>query len=259
MHDTVKIARMIKEINPQKKDIILEIGPGSGVLTREFLKKAGKVIAVEIDKDAIEKLKEKTSEYNNLKIIHGDFLELDIKKLYEEQKFDLNQKFLVAGNIPYYITGPIIEKIIENRKIIDCAYLTIQKEVAERIVAKEGSKKYGTLSVFVQFYSEPHILFQINRKAFFPEPKVDSAFIKLILKQNEPQIKDHILFFKIVKAAFSERRKKVVNNLSKSLKISKNDIAEILNNLKIPLNVRAENISLVDFIRIFDNIYEKFL
>lgn len=258
LHDTVKIARMANEINPGQDDIILEIGPGSGKLTFELLKKAGKVIAVEIDREAIERLKEKINEEKKLIIIHDDFLNLDIRKLYKEEKKDYKGKFLIAGNIPYYITGPIIERIIKNRDIIDSAFLTVQKEVAERIVAKEGSKNYGSLSIFVQFYGEPEILFKIDRKAFFPVPKVDSAFIKIKLKKEIAEVKSEELFFKIIKSAFAQRRKMLVNNLSENLKISKDEITNILYNLKIPANTRAEQVSLIDFIKISDMIYEKF-
>ncbi len=255
LHDTVKIARMLNEINPQKKDVILEIGPGSGMLTKEIIKRTGKVIAVEIDKEAINRLKEKIKNVENLKIIHNDFLKINIKDLYEKERQGFEGRFLIVGNIPYYITGPIIEKIIENRKIIDEAYLTVQKEVAKRIVAKEGSKDFGNLSIFVQFYCEPEIIFKIDRKAFYPVPEVDSAFIRLKPDEKKYKVKDKDLFFKIVKIAFSQRRKMLINNLSEGLNISKEEIKDIFTSMKLPLNIRAEQVSLIDFIKISDIIY----
>lgn len=134
----------------------------------------------------------------------------------------------------------------------------MQKEVAERIVANEGTKKYSSLSVFVQFYANAKILFKIGRKAFFPEPEVDSAFIKLDFNKEKMNIKDEELFFKIVHIAFSKRRKKILNNLSKDLKIEKDKIMEIFNELKIKEDSRVEKISIIDFAKISDRIYEIF-
>jgi len=253
LHDTVKIARMINEIAPQKNDVILEIGPGAGALTKELVKYAGKIIAIEIDNEAIKVLLEKLKNYNNLKIINADFLKIDLKEIFNENNC---KKFKIVGNIPYYITGPIIEKIIRNKELVDSAYLTVQKEVAERIVASEGTKKYGSLSVFVQFYANAKILFKIGKKAFFPEPKVDSAFIKFDFNKGKINVKDEELFFKIVHIAFSKRRKKILNNLSNDLKIKKDKIMEIFNELKIKEDSRVENISIVDFVKISDRIYE---
>lgn len=255
LHDTVKIARMVNEIKPQKNDIILEIGPGAGALTKELVKYTDKVIAVEIDNEAIEVLAEKLRSYSNLKIIKADFLKIDLKEIFNENKC---KKLKIVGNIPYYITAPIIERIIENRELIESAFFTVQKEVAERIVANEGTKKYSSLSVFVQFYANAKILFKIGRKAFFPEPEVDSAFIKLDFNREKINVKDEGLFFKIVHIAFSKRRKKILNNLSKDLKIEKERVMEIFNDLKIKEDSRVEQISIIDFAKISDRIYEIF-
>ncbi len=252
LHDTVKISRMVSEINPQKNDIILEIGPGSGILTKELVNRVEKVIAVEIDKEAINKLKEKIKNTGNLVIIHNDFLKINFKDLYKKENF--KGKILIVGNIPYYITGPIIEKIIENREIINEAYLTVQKEVAKRIVAKEGSKDFGNLSVFVQFYCDSEILFKIDRKAFYPVPEVDSAFIRLKPADEKYKVKDKELFFRIIKIAFSQRRKMLINNLSEGLNISKEEVKNILTDMKLPLNIRAEQVSIIDFTKISDII-----
>jgi len=252
LHNTAKLNQMGDIICSNREDIIIEIGPGTGALTQYLIKKAKKVIAVEIDKEAISKLNEKFKGINNFEIINCDFLKFDLK----EKIKDLKQKVKVAGNIPYYITGPIIEKIIQNREYIEKAYLTVQKEVAERIVAKEGSKIYGSLSVFCQFYADVKILLKIDRKSFFPVPDVDSSFIEFDFNKKEKiKVYDESLFFKIINCAFAHRRKMFINNFKNTFDLSSQDADIFLNQARINNKSRAEHISILKFAQLSNILY----
>ena len=197
---------------------------------------------MELDREAIEKLKERTLDKDNIEIVHGDFLEQDLRRFYS------GQKLKIIGNIPYYITAPIIEKLIENRDIIDKAWLTVQKEVAERIVSKEGSKVYGSLSIFVQYYADASLVFKIGRKAFFPVPDVDSAFIELDFNKKKPlDIKDEKIFFRLTRSGFGQRRKMLSNNIKREFKFDAVQIKKLLKAAGIAENARAEDVSVEKF------------
>jgi 16S rRNA (adenine1518-N6/adenine1519-N6)-dimethyltransferase len=242
LHDTVKIDRMVSHINPLADQTFIEIGPGSGNLTIRLIEKVKKLFAVERDREAMEKLKERTAGRENLEIINGDFLETDIKRFYS------GKKLRVIGNIPYYITAPIIEKLIENREFIENAYLTVQKEVAERIVAKEGSKTFGSLSLFVQYYAAASLVFKIGRKAFFPEPEVDSAFIEIdFTKPPQLNVKDEKVFFRLTRSGFNQRRKMLSNNIKREFGFEADEIKKLLEASGIPEKARAEDISIEKF------------
>lgn len=241
--------RIIALSNITDEDNILEIGPGQGALTSLLVDKVKNLICVEIDKDLENILKKKFSNRQNFKLIMGDILEIDLKK-------HLFSKTKVVANIPYYITSPIVNKIIEHRDLIDEAYIMVQKEVGERICAKSG-KERSVLTLAVEYYGEASYLFTIPREHFKPIPNVDSAFIKIKLyKENKYQKKvDENLFFKYVKAAFSNKRKNIVNNFS-TLGYSKDFIKNILKETGISENERAENIKIDDFIRLIE-LFEK--
>lgn len=224
-------------------DIILEIGSGRGELTELFSKKAKKVYAVEIDKTLAEGLKDKFRHIENI-----DVLTLDILKLNFEDFFQPDQKIKVIGNIPYYITSPIIERLLSARRNISVVYLTVQKEFAERIVAHAGEKEYGSFSCFVQYYAQARILFTIKNTCFYPQPKIDSSFIELLIR-NKPAVilNDERLFFEIIRAAFNQRRKTLRSSLKK---IPFLDLESFFTSNNIDPNVRPQELSLEEFSRL---------
>lgn len=243
------IVRKISEAGDiTKEDCILEIGPGIGTLTEELALKAKKVVAVELDESLLPILDETLKDYDNVEIIHGDILEVDINKLIEKKLEGGPIK--VVANLPYYVTTPIIARLIEEDFNIESIIVMIQKEVADRIVASPNNKQYGSLSVFVNFYTSPEIMVKVPKTVFMPQPKVDSSVIKLKLKKDLPEVNRKI-FFKVVKSAFGKRRKTILNALSSNdLGVNKETIKEVLEKLDIPLEARAENLNIEDFIKI---------
>lgn len=242
------VRKIVEKANIGPEDYVLEIGPGIGTLTEELALKAKKVVAIELDKDLLPILDETLSQYENVEIIHGDVLKVDLKKIIEE-KLD-NKRVKLVANLPYYVTTPIITKLLESDLNLDSIIVMVQKEVAERMGAKAGGKEYGSLSVFVSFFSQAEIIINVPKTVFMPQPKVDSAVIKLDIKKELPDI-DRDKFFKVVKAAFSKRRKTLLNALSSyGFNIDKETIKETLEKLNIKPEVRAENLSVEDFIKI---------
>lgn len=231
-----------------KEDLVLEIGPGIGTLTEELALNAKKVVAVELDKSLLPILDETLKDYDNIEIVQGDILEIDIKKLIEE-KLDGGPVKVVA-NLPYYVTTPIIGKLLEEDSNIHSIVVMVQKEVADRIVAEPNNKQYGSLSLFINFYTYPEIMLKVPKTVFMPQPKVDSAVIKLTIKEELPDV-DRKVFFKVVKSAFSKRRKTLLNSLSSGeLGLEKEIIKDVLKEANIPHNIRAENLKIEDFIKI---------
>ncbi|NLK44979.1 MAG: 16S rRNA (adenine(1518)-N(6)/adenine(1519)-N(6))-dimethyltransferase RsmA [Tissierellia bacterium] len=242
------VRKIVEKAKITKEDCVLEIGPGMGTLTEELALSAKKVLAIELDKNLLPILDETLEDYENVEIVHGDVLKVDLEKLIEE-KLD-NKPVKVVANLPYYVTTPIITKLLESNLSIDSIIVMVQKEVAERMEAKPGGKDYGSLSVFVNFYSIPEIIINVPKTVFMPQPKIDSAVIKLNIKKDLPDI-DKDKFFKIVKAAFSKRRKTLLNALSSyGFSIDKEVIKETLEQLNIKPEIRAENLSIEDFIKI---------
>ncbi len=254
LHDTVKIDRMINVINPGFSDVFLEIGPGSGNLTKKLAPRVKKIFAVELDKEAIEKLKAATEAFDNIEIIKGDILETDIISFVPD-----NTLIRVAGNIPYYITTPIIEKITACKRRVKDFFLTVQKEVGERMSAASGSKTYGSLSVYCQYHADVKYEFTINRKAFFPVPDVDSAFISMNFLKKEPlNVINEDVFFKLTRGGFEQRRKKLSNNIKRIFNIDDSAVKDIFLKCGVNENARAEDISVECFAKmsnlLFNNI-----
>lgn len=219
-----------------------------GTLTEELALNAKKVVAVEIDKSLLPILDETIGKYHNVEIISGDILEIDIDKLIQEKLNGGPVK--VVANLPYYVTTPIIGKLIESQANIDSIIVMVQKEVAERMAAGPGSKTYGSLSVFVNFYTIPEIVVRVPKTVFMPQPKIDSAVIKLQMKKELPDI-DTVQFFNVVKAAFSKRRKTIFNALSTyGFDLERELFKEYLLKADIRLEERAENLSVEEFIKI---------
>lgn len=225
---------------------VIEIGPGIGVLTNELCKLADKVVAIELDKRLLPVLEETLGEYDNLKVVNADVLELDLHKLIKEE-FD-GMEVVVCANLPYYITSPVIMKLLEERLPIKAVTVMVQKEAAQRICAEVGSRQSGAVTVAVNFYAKPEILFGVSAGSFMPAPKVDSAVIRLNVLPNSPVTVDNEkTFFAVVKAAFSQRRKILANSLCSGLSLDKAKVLEILQECDIPENIRAEKLSLQNF------------
>lgn len=242
------VRKIVSESNITKDDYVLEIGPGMGTLTEELGLRAKKVVAVELDDSLLPILDQTLASYDNIEIVHGDILKVDIAKLIEEKLNGGPVK--VVANLPYYVTTPIIAKLIEEGLNLESVTVMVQKEVADRMASKPGSKVYGSLSVFVNFYSEPKVIVKVPKTVFMPQPKIDSSVIKLTLRKELPDI-DREKFFKIVKAAFSKRRKTIINCLSSyGFNIDKETIRQALESLDINPEERAENLSVEDFMNI---------
>ncbi|NLX62747.1 MAG: 16S rRNA (adenine(1518)-N(6)/adenine(1519)-N(6))-dimethyltransferase RsmA [Tissierellia bacterium] len=246
------VRNIVKGAQVGKDDYVLEIGPGIGTLTEELALNAKKVVAVEIDKNLLPILDYTLASYDNVELVQGDILKIDIHKLIDEK---LNGgPIKVVANLPYYVTTPIIAKLIEDDLNIESITVMVQKEVAQRIVAPPGNKQYGSLTVFVNFYSDPEVLLIVPKTVFMPQPKVDSAVIKLTIKEAATDV-DRKLFFRIVKAAFSQRRKTIVNSLSnKELGLDKEQVRELLEKSNISPKARAEDLKIEDFIKICQTI-----
>lgn len=235
--------KMLNSADIKNNDIILEIGPGLGAVTKDLCSKAGTVYALEIDKKLYSVLSDLLREEKNLKLIHADFLKQDLVKI------SRGKKIKIVGNLPYYISTPIIIKIIENKKYIKEAYVTIQKEVALRLAAKPGTKDYGSITCFLNYHADTKRLFDISKRCFYPQPQVDSSFVRIkFLDKPRVKVKDEHLFFALVRASFNQRRKTLLNSLSRV--INKQKIEKILEEAGIDKRRRGETLSLEEFARI---------
>lgn len=231
---------------------VLEVGPGVGTLTEELGMKAGKVLSIEIDKSLKPILEETMKEHSNVEIYFGDILKVDLKTLIGE-KLDGGPVKVVA-NLPYYITTPILGRLLEEDLNFESITVMVQKEVADRIIAKPGSKNYSALSVFIDYYTEPEIILEVPRTVFMPQPNVESAVVRLDLKKELP-IGDRDKFFKVVKQSFSMRRKTLLNCLSKGgFRMTKEEIKEKLEAIEIDPGIRAERLGVKEFLRITESI-----
>lgn len=255
--DQFVLDKIVSSADVSKDDIVIEIGPGIGTLTACLAKNAKKVIAVEIDKTLIPILEDTLSNFNNIEIINEDILKVDIKKIAEENK---NSKIKVVANLPYYITTPIIMNILENRLPIESITVMIQKEVAYRMEAKPGTKDYGSLSVIVQYFCSPYLVANVPQNCFMPRPNVDSAVIKLTTLEKPPVDVDNLdLFYYVVKTAFSQRRKTLLNCIfnAENFKFSKEEIADILTEAGFDVNIRGERLNIEDFAKLTKVIENK--
>ena len=231
---------------------VIEVGPGIGVLTNELCKLADKVVAIELDKRLLPVLDETLAEYDNIKVINADVLELDLNKLIADEFPGM--EVVICANLPYYITSPVIMKLLEDRLPVTAITVMVQKEAAQRICAPVGSRESGAVTVSVNYYAEPSLQFYVSAGSFMPAPKVDSAVIRLDIREDPPVEVDEKTFFKVVKAAFSQRRKVISNSLSSGLKLSKDKINGILERAGVPANARAEKLSLEDFAKIANEV-----
>ena len=245
---------IVKKANVTKEDVVIEIGPGLGSLTKELINNAKKVIAIELDPNMIDILKSRFGIFDNFEVIYGDVLKIDLEELikgYDSVK--------VVANLPYYITTPIIMKLLEDKLKIKSITVMVQKEVGERICATHKDKEYGAITVSVQYYSEPQIIIDVPKENFLPAPEVDSCVIRLDMREKPlVSLKDEKLFFRLVKGAFTQRRKTINNSLTCSGK-SKEEIIAALNKLGIDSKLRAENLSIQKYADIANTLVEAVL
>ncbi len=237
-------------------DGVIEIGPGFGVLTGELCEKFSKVVSIELDDRLIEVLDYTMAGYDNLKIIHNDVLKCNMPQIIADEFGE--GKVAIAANLPYYITTPIITSVIESRLNISSLVVMIQKEVAERICAKPGTKSYGAISVLCQYYTEPSIVTTVSAGKFVPPPKVDSAVVKMqMLDEPSVSVSDEKLFFRVVKAAFSQRRKTLLNCLASAFSYGKENISERMLKAGIEPARRGETLSLSEFAALCEQMGER--
>lgn len=240
LSDPLIIDRIVKSAQLTTEDLVVEIGPGTGELTRVLSEKVQKVIAIELDEVLYNRVKARLAGHGNVELVLGDALEFPYETIPE---------FTVVANIPYYITTPLIFRLIAAKEHLKSMTLTIQKEVAERIVAAPGGKNFGVLSLMIQYHAVPTLLFSVSRKAFRPQPRVDSAVVRVdIMKSPTVSVGDEQLFFRIIKTAFSQRRKMLSNSLARI----RSDVKEWLRNAGIDPDRRPETLSIEEFARLSD-------
>jgi len=230
----------------------LEIGPGIGALTEKLAEEAGKVTAVEIDQRLLPILGEVLEPFSHVQVVHGDVLKLDLKELFAQQFSDVEGVSVVA-NLPYYVTTPILMKLLEERLPLENIVVMIQKEVAERMAAAPGGKEYGSLSIAVQYYSEPELVCIVPHSVFIPQPNVESAVIRLKVRKQPPvQVQDEAFFFEVVQASFAQRRKTISNNLKSRFfpKEGRERLEALLEEAGIAPSRRAETLDLHEFAKL---------
>ena len=242
------VRKIVKSADIGKDDYVLEIGPGMGTLTEELALNAKKVIAVEIDERLRPVLAETLEPYDNVEVIYGDVLKLPLREIIEDKCG--GQPVKVVANLPYYVTTPIIGRLIEEELPFVSISVMVQKEVADRMVARPHTKDYGSLTLFVGFYTEPQIMMKVPKTVFMPQPKIDSSVIRLNVRKELPDT-NRDSYFKLVRAAFSKRRKTLINALSTyGLEADKEEIREALMRAGIEETVRGEDLHMDDYIRL---------
>ncbi len=246
--DTSVLDRIINAAEITKDDCVLEIGPGIGTMTQYLAERAGEVVAVEIDKNLIPILEDTLSAYDNVTVINDDILKVDVNKIVAEKNG--GRPIKVVANLPYYITTPIIMGLFENHVPLKSITIMVQKEVADRMQVGPGTKDYGALSLAVQYYASPKIVANVPPNCFIPRPNVGSAVIRLTRYEEPPvQVDDEKKMFAIIRASFNQRRKTLVNGLGNApeLKISKERVAEVLEQMKLSPTIRGEALTLEQF------------
>jgi 16S rRNA (adenine1518-N6/adenine1519-N6)-dimethyltransferase len=242
------VDKIIHTADVREGDSVLEIGPGAGTLTQAIAERGAEVVAVEVDRDLIAITQEVTAAYPNVKTINADILSLDLPQMLSDHFGDARVK--VVGNLPYYITSPIIARVIEARARIDLVTLMVQREVAERLNASPGTKDFGSMSVFVQFYTETEIVAHVSKNVFYPPPEVSSAIVRLRPRSTPAvDVPCEQTFLDVVHCGFGRRRKTLLNSLSdcSALGLSKEQVARVLHDAGIDPSLRAEVLSLEDF------------
>lgn len=255
------LRNIVSHANLTKDSAAIEIGPGIGALTEHLAREAGKVIAFEIDQRLLPVLADTLSPYSNVEIIHKDILEANMLQVFEEKLTDYKDVMVVA-NLPYYVTTPILLKLLMDRLPIRGMVVMMQKEVADRITASPGTKAYGSLSIAIQYYMKAEVAMTVPKAVFMPQPNVDSAVIKLTRHETPPvDVLDEDFFFKVSRGSFVQRRKTIINNLQSSLpngKEKKELIIQALEKVGVEPTRRGETLSIEEFGRLADELYPNF-
>lgn len=253
--DTHVLDKIVEAADVSEEDFVLEIGPGIGTMTQYLCEHARQVLAVEIDRNLIPILQETLSAYDNVDILQGDILKQDIGAIAE--KYNGGQPIKVVANLPYYITTPIIMGLFESRVPLANVTVMVQKEVADRMRAEPGTKEYGALSLAVQYYAEPYLAANVPPNCFMPRPKVGSAVIRLSARQKPPvEVKDEKLMFRLIRAAFNQRRKTLQNAITNSgeLNFSKEETGQAITSVGLNPSIRGEKLGLAEFAALADEL-----
>ena len=248
---------IVEKSGVSRDDLVIEIGPGLGTLTSRLLEKAGFVVAIELDKRMINIITERFSLYENFEVMNEDVLKVDLSQLIREKLDNYHLKSAkVVANLPYYITTPIIMKLLEDRLNLESITVMVQKEVANRLAEKPGGKESGAITYSIYYYAEPKIVIDVPKTSFVPSPEVDSAVIKLsLLQEPRVKVKSEKTLFKVIKAAFMQKRKTLLNGLYHAkILSSKEEILEMFEKLDIENNIRGEKLTLEEFAKIADYI-----
>lgn len=255
--DSNILEKIVAAAQITKGDLVVEIGPGIGTMTQYLAERAEEVIAVEIDKTLIPVLQDTLSGYENVRIINEDILKVDLKGLIKERED--GKRLKIVANLPYYITTPIVMGLLEGHVPFQSITIMVQKEVADRMQAGPGTKDYGALSLAVQYYASPEVLFFVSPNCFMPRPNVGSAVIRLIRHDKNPvQVEDEAYLFSLIRAAFGQRRKTLVNSLSHNLdgNLTKEQIGAVLEEMKLSPSVRGEALTLSQFAQLGKRLQE---
>ncbi|WP_411328740.1 16S rRNA (adenine(1518)-N(6)/adenine(1519)-N(6))-dimethyltransferase RsmA [Anaerofustis stercorihominis] len=248
------VLKIVDSLELTDDEVVLEVGPGMGSLTQKLAERAYKVYAVEIDTRAVNMLEETLSEYNNIEIINKDILKTDLREILEDAIKE-NRKIKFISNLPYYITSPILMKVLEDKVMFENIVVMLQKEVATRLNAKVNTKDYSSFTIAVDYYAEVERLFNVPKTVFVPMPKVDSTVLRLVpRKESKVDVDNQDMFFKVVKAAFMNRRKMVFNSLANGLAVNKDLLKNALLNSGLDEKVRAENITIEQFAKLSNEI-----
>ncbi len=257
--DTHVLEKIIASAEITKDDFVIEIGPGIGTLTQYLCEAAGEVAAIEIDKNLLPILTADTlASYDNVTVINADILDYDVQALIQEKGKGRSVK--VVANLPYYITTPILMQLLESDLPLQSITVMVQKEVADRLKAKPGTKDFGAITLAVQYYAEPYLAANVPQNCFMPRPNVASAVIRLTLHKDRPvQVKNSALMFRIIRAAFNQRRKTLVNAINNfpEIPLSKEDIASCIESCGFSETIRGEALSLAQFAALSDAIGER--
>lgn len=253
--DDEAVSGIVEAAKVSKEDLIIEIGPGLGTLTKELLEKAGKVVCIELDKRMIEILNDRFSMYNNFEIINDDVLKVDLRELIQKENMPHTK---IVANLPYYITTPIIMKLLEERLEIESITVMVQKEVADRLVARPGEKNSGAITCSISYFADAEKVLEVPNTSFMPAPEVNSSVIKLnILKEPSVKVKNEEMLFKVIKLAFAQKRKTLLNALTNGNLANKDEVEKMLTALNLDPKIRGEKLSLQDFANIADYMQER--
>lgn len=253
--DARVLEKIIRAAGVTKEDFVLEIGPGIGTMTQALADAARQVAAVEIDQNLIPILQETLADWDNVEILPGDILKMDVKTLAD--RYNGGQPIKVVANLPYYITTPILMELFESGVPLDRVTVMVQKEVADRMKAGPGTKDYGALSLAVQYYAEPYLAANVPPNCFMPRPSVGSAVICLAAHRKKPvQVADEGLLFRIIRASFGQRRKTLANGLNNSpdLPFTKEQVQQVLEQLGWPVGIRGEALTLEQFAQLTNRL-----